>query len=45
MRRNGSIRITKQEFYNLGGFANSNLYRIGTRNGSWKYYRTIDNDQ
>jgi len=31
-------RITKKEFYDRGGFANSNLFRLQTRGGSWRYY-------
>ena len=31
-------RITKKEFYSLGGFANSKLFRRGTRTGRWLYY-------
>ena len=31
-------RISKMEFYRLGGFSNPNLYRI-TRNKTWIYLR------
>lgn len=35
-------RITKEEFYRLGGFANSDLFRLQTRGGSWRYYINLD---
>lgn len=35
-------RITKVEFYNLGGFANSDLFRQQSRGGAWRYYRSLD---
>lgn len=35
-------RITKKEFYRLGGFANSDLFRLQTRGGSWRYYVNLD---
>lgn len=35
-------RITKEEWYDLGGFANSDLFRIQSR-GAWRYYRVLDN--
>ena len=33
-------RITKKEFYNMGGFARSNLFRIMKRN-VWTYWRAV----
>lgn len=36
-------RITKKEWYRLGGFANSNLFRKQSRGGAWRYYRVLDN--
>ena len=35
-------RITKKEFYDLGGFANSALFRQQSRSGAWRYYRSLD---
>lgn len=35
-------RITKVEFYELGGFANSALFRKQSRGGAWRYYRSLD---
>jgi hypothetical protein len=35
-------RITKKEFYDRGGFANSQLFRLQTRGGSWRYYVNLD---
>jgi hypothetical protein len=37
--RNGSWKISKREWYDLGGFANSNLYRKADKRGVWQYYR------
>ena len=31
-------RITKKEFYALGGFSNSRLFRQQSRGGAWRYY-------
>jgi hypothetical protein len=36
-------RITKREWYDLGGFANSDLFRKQSRGGAWRYYRTLNN--
>jgi hypothetical protein len=35
-------RITKKKFYDRGGFANSDLFRLQTRGGSWRYYVNLD---
>ena len=35
-------RITKDEFYRLGGFKNSELFRLQSRGGAWRYYRKLD---
>lgn len=35
-------RITKVEFYRLGGFANSALFRLQSRGGAWRYYVNLD---
>jgi len=37
MKRKGFTRITKREWYNAGGFANSKCVRI-ERGGSWQYW-------
>lgn len=42
-QRERKERITKKEFYDLGGFANSGLFRKQSRGGAWCYYRTLDN--
>lgn len=35
-------RITKRQWYELGGFANSRLFRKQSRSGAWAYYQLID---
>lgn len=35
-------RITKAEFYERGGFANSALFRQQSRGGTWRYYVNLD---
>lgn len=37
-------RITKAEWYNRGGFANSALFRQQSRGGAWRYYVDIERD-
>jgi hypothetical protein len=32
------MQITKKEWYDRGGFANSDLYRKADRLGRWRYY-------
>lgn len=34
--------ITKREFYDRGGFANSSLFRLQSRGGAWRYYVNLD---
>lgn len=41
MQRERKERITKKQWYDLGGFANSALFRKQSRGGSWRYYRTM----
>lgn len=36
--RNNAKRVTKAEWYDAGGFANSRCYRKQSRNGAWRYY-------
>lgn len=31
-------RITKKEWYEKGGFTNSDLFRKGRKDGSWTYW-------
>lgn len=38
----GTKRITKTEWYNLGGFANSNLFRKQAKSGAWQYYQRVN---
>lgn len=41
MRVGGAVRITKDEWYRLGGFSNPNLYR--KHNGrNWEYWYVQD---
>jgi len=41
-QREKKRRITKVEWYNLGGFANSRLFRLQSKGGAWRYYTTLD---
>ena len=36
------MRITKREYYTLGGPSNPALYRKQAKNGSWQYYMRLD---
>lgn len=45
MQRERKERITKREWYELGGFANSSLFRKQSRGGAWRYYRMIDSEK
>lgn len=36
----GSHRISKSEFYKLGGLTNTRLWRKQTGGGAWRYYET-----
>lgn len=38
--KTGSARISKAQWYGLGGFANPNLWRRQVR-GAWQYFKTI----
>lgn len=42
MQKERKERITKAEWYELGGFANSKLFRKQSRGGAWRYYRLLD---
>lgn len=42
MQREKKKRITKAEWYSLGGFANSKLFRKQSRGGAWRYYIALD---
>lgn len=35
--------LTKAEYRALGGMANPDLYRVQTKGGAWRYFRTLDN--
>lgn len=35
-------RITRKEFYELGGFANPALFRKQSKGGAWRYYVNLD---
>lgn len=36
--RNGILKIPKAEWYRLGGFARSDLFRKADSQGRWGYY-------
>lgn len=38
--KNGLLKINKRQWYNLGGFKNSRLFRRGTKRG-WTYYADL----
>jgi hypothetical protein len=38
----GSVRITKREWYDLGAWANTKLWRRQGKSGSWQYFMTVD---
>lgn len=38
-------RITKREFYDRGGFANSDLFRLQSRGGAWRYYVNLSRQE
>lgn len=40
--RNGHTKISRAEFYRLGGFSNPDLFRK-QRGNSWEYFRVTDN--
>lgn len=42
MTRSHSLRITKREWYDLGGFKSTNCWRR-QRGSCWAYYVVIDN--
>lgn len=35
-------RITKKQWYALGGFATPGLFRKQSRGGAWRYYRSLE---
>lgn len=35
-------RITKREWYDRGGFANSALFRQQSKGGAWRYYVDVE---
>ena len=37
-------RITKKEWFALGGFTNSEIFRKQSRGGAWRYYRLINDE-
>lgn len=43
-QRERKERITKKEWYVLGGFTNSDLFRKQSRGGAWRYYRALGNE-
>jgi hypothetical protein len=36
-------RLTKREWYELGGFANPDLFRRQKKGGAWQYFRVLGN--
>lgn len=41
-QRERKERISKREWYDLGGFANSSLFRRQKKGGAWQYFRMLD---
>jgi len=41
-QRERKKRITKKAWYDAGGFANSDLFRLQSRGGSWRYYINLE---
>lgn len=37
--RAGVEKITRRQFYALGGFSNPALFRKANKRGAWSYYR------
>lgn len=37
-------RITKIEWYALGGLETPGLFRLQSRGGAWRYYRRLDEE-
>lgn len=35
-------RVTRREWYDLGGFANSRCWRRARRNGVWQYFVNLE---
>lgn len=35
-----ATRITKRQWYDKGGFANSKLWRRQAKSGAWQYFET-----
>lgn len=44
MPRTHSQRVTKAQWYEAGGFANSRCWRRGLKNGYWAYYINIEKE-
>ena len=42
MTRSNAVRITKNEWYARGGFANTRLFRKGRADGAWSYWLLLD---
>lgn len=40
--KNGRAKISKREWYKLGGLTNSKLFRKANKAGVWSYYILID---
>lgn len=41
--RAGVLRVTKREWYDMGGFANPALFRKADSRGYWRYF--VDTDK
>jgi hypothetical protein len=39
---NAGTRVTKREWYDAGGFANSKCYRKADKLGRWQYFIIFD---
>ena len=40
-QRGYKVRITRAEYYRLGGMANSSLFRKADSRGVWQYFRLV----
>lgn len=41
-QRTRKERLSKAEWYELGGFANSALFRKQSKGGAWHYFRSLE---
>lgn len=41
-QRERKVRLTKREWYALGGLAEPGLFRKQSKGGAWRYYRSLE---